>query len=116
MKRFNVTISRCFTVEAVTEREAQKEGLLRFEESFKQTRKKEDFFQSLSKKSERVAPKAHECPFCYSTHIEGGQLEVNGEEVTQPLCCHSCNEDWDESYIMRGRYKKDGFAIFLTGN
>lgn len=43
------------------------------------------------------------CPACGCEHIEGGFIEICGEEAVQSLNCTACNASWDEIYIFDRR-------------
>lgn len=40
------------------------------------------------------------CPFCGSSDIEGGHIEVDCNEAYQPIYCSSCEKAWNDIYRL----------------
>ena len=40
----------------------------------------------------------HRCPFCKSTMIEGGSVEIQSGEATQKVGCNECSAEWIDGY------------------
>ena len=41
------------------------------------------------------------CPFCQSKEIEAAKPEANGDDITVPVVCTSCREEWEDIYELR---------------
>lgn len=42
------------------------------------------------------------CPYCGSRDIVGDSLEVDGNQVTQPVSCSECERSWTDVYTLTG--------------
>ena len=42
------------------------------------------------------------CPFCGSSNIEGGSVEVHAGYATQDVICLKCEQEWQDCYILAG--------------
>lgn len=40
------------------------------------------------------------CPRCQSSDITGDSIDVDGETVTQSVCCSTCDFEWIDSYRL----------------
>ena len=57
------------------------------------------------------------CPYCGSTDISGGSLEVDAGVVTQTMSCDdSCDEKWIDVYSLVGICQADGERIDIEGD
>ena len=41
------------------------------------------------------------CPICNSSSIDGGNLEVDGTSVWQPVTCSECHAEWTDIYHLK---------------
>lgn len=49
-----------------------------------------------------VAGEGCNCPFCDSDELEGGSINIEGNNAYQGMFCHSCNAGWDDVYVLSG--------------
>lgn len=42
------------------------------------------------------------CPFCGSTDINGGQVEIDAGTACQPVDCSECEKEWTDTYSLTG--------------
>lgn len=42
------------------------------------------------------------CPVCGSDEIQGGPVDVDGNQATQEVSCDACNSTWDDVYTLTG--------------
>ena len=42
------------------------------------------------------------CPFCGSSDIEGGSVELDAGYATQDVVCLKCEREWQDLYILAG--------------
>lgn len=42
------------------------------------------------------------CPFCMSTDIEGGSVEIEEGRAIQGIACSECEEEWVDVYTLVG--------------
>ena len=42
------------------------------------------------------------CPFCGSSHIEGGSFDVEGATASQSVSCNACEAEWVDTYQLTG--------------
>ena len=40
------------------------------------------------------------CPYCESSQIEGGSIEIDGQQAWQKVSCLDCEKDWDDIYNL----------------
>jgi transposase-like protein len=43
---------------------------------------------------------ANLCPFCKSTDISGGQIEIDGRIAWQEVSCSACGKNWNDLYKL----------------
>jgi len=49
---------------------------------------------------EYIAAGAGKCPFCLSDDIDGGHIEVDGEQTWQEVECQNCGAVWQDIYKL----------------
>ena len=42
------------------------------------------------------------CPNCGSEQIEGGSIDVEGENAYQQVSCNDCDQQWNDIYQLVG--------------
>jgi transposase-like protein len=42
------------------------------------------------------------CPYCRSTQVEGGSIDVDGPRASQRVWCLDCDEEWTDTYVLTG--------------
>jgi len=52
------------------------------------------------KQKEEYLKDSSVCPFCKSSNIEGGPVEINGNEADQRVSCNECNKSWIDIYTL----------------
>ena len=40
------------------------------------------------------------CPYCGSSCIDGGFVQVDGKSAYQTIVCHQCSKEWNDIYIL----------------
>ena len=40
------------------------------------------------------------CPWCKSSEIQGGFIEIDAGEATQAVSCLECNKNWIDVYTL----------------
>lgn len=40
------------------------------------------------------------CPFCQSSQIVAGHIEINDGYAFQPIFCSDCGKDWEDNYTL----------------
>lgn len=55
--------------------------------------------------AEYVAAGGGACPFCGSSNITGGFVNIEGREASQPVDCQDCEAEWVDIYNLTGYVK-----------
>ncbi|MFK3740918.1 hypothetical protein [Massilia sp. TN1-12] len=42
------------------------------------------------------------CPYCKSTQIAGGSVDVNAGGAYQEVSCGACDKEWTDTYALTG--------------
>lgn len=42
------------------------------------------------------------CPWCESSDITGGFVEVDTGTAWQPMSCTECDAEWEDQYVLTG--------------
>lgn len=42
------------------------------------------------------------CPFCRSTEVTGGSVNIDGNVASQEMFCHDCDKEWSDDYTLTG--------------
>jgi hypothetical protein len=42
------------------------------------------------------------CPFCRSTDVEAGSIDIDGATCIQEVWCSECEEGWTDIYKLTG--------------
>ena len=50
----------------------------------------------------RVRKQGNLCPFCLALDVEGGAVDIQGEEATQDASCLGCGRTWTDHYKLYG--------------
>lgn len=45
------------------------------------------------------------CPFCESTNLDSGGVDINGGFVVQDTSCRDCKEEWVDIYQLKGYHR-----------
>jgi len=51
-------------------------------------------------KKEYVDSDGVHCPYCHSTDIEGGSVNVDAGTAWQEISCIECGESWQDVYML----------------
>lgn len=60
------------------------------------------FRRKIPKTDEEYVEAPGECPFCESTNIEGGSIDIEGDICVQPIHCMNCDGQWNDIYRLIG--------------
>ena len=42
------------------------------------------------------------CPFCGSSEISGGSVEIGNGTASQEVDCNVCHKVWSDTYVLQG--------------
>jgi transcription elongation factor Elf1 len=64
------------------------------------TRRRNHAALTADQKRKYVQERFGHCPYCDSESVEGGQLDVDGNHVSQPVACLACHKEWEDVYVL----------------